>query len=89
MPDKTALQQLIAWIEKSTTSNTAALIPLTPEAIHKKALLLLPVERDAIAKAWDDGFVTGCVVGGNDYTNGTSDDTGEQYYRTKYGETDH
>ena len=37
------------------------------------------IERDAIVKSWDDGYKE-------------IEDTlasGEQYYRTKYGETDH
>lgn len=88
--EKTALQQLIYKLEcfSDELDEKYDGDPLVKRGITisiSEAKKLLPAERDAIAKAWDDGFVTGCVVGGNDYPNGTSDDTGEQYYETMYG----
>jgi hypothetical protein len=77
---KTPLQQLIVkidWmIENSDPVHCAGL-----ELAKSLAMSLLPVERDAIVDAVEKGrymkHETGLYV------------TGEQYYRTKYGETYH
>ena len=74
--EKTALQQLIVkidWmIENSDPVHCAGL-----ELAKSLAMSLLPVERDAIVKAVDNGrymkHETGLYV------------TGEQYYETRYG----
>ena len=90
--EKTALQQLIERLNKSILAERdvldnpnlyhpndvkqANLLVRNVEQIISVATELLPVERDAIVKSWDDGYKE-------------IEDTlasGEQYYRTKYGE---
>ena len=77
MPDKTALQQLKDWYNEYRDEYKAN---PTYFEVMVKIEKLLPVERDAIVDAVEKGrymkHETGLYV------------TGEQYYRTKYGETE-
>ena len=84
--EKTALQQLIEYCEKmmselkSTDSvSNVCRLAFYDVACHAKENLI-QVERDAIVDAVEKGrymkHETGLYV------------TGEQYYRTKYGETE-
>ena len=41
-------------------------------------------EREQIEQAWQDGYATGCSVGGNDYTTETENDTGANFFTTTY-----
>ncbi len=93
--DKTPLQQLIERLNKSILAERdvldnpnlyhpndvkqANLLVRNVEQIISVATELLPAERDAIVKAVQFGLAEDWFT----------DKTGEQYYRIKYGETDH
>ncbi len=78
--EKTALQQLIVkidWmIENSDPVHCAGL-----ELAKSLAMSLLPADRDAIVEA--------AAYGNGRASVDDKKELGEQYYRTKYGETDH
>ena len=51
----------------------------------KKAML--EKEKEQIIKDWEKGYSTGCVVGGNDYTNEDEQkDNGNYYYNQTYNQ---
>lgn len=45
------------------------------------------IEREQIIDAWQDAYLTGCVVGSNDYTNENEEtDNGAYYYNQTYNQ---
>jgi hypothetical protein len=43
------------------------------------------MEKEQIIDAWQDAYLTGCVVGSNDYTNENEEtDNGAYYYNETY-----
>lgn len=84
--EKTALQQLIAWIERGVSVGN----PPTAAQIHMKALELLPAERDDAKDFFKAGQKYGQQLqietrGEGKFLNKKDFD---KYYRTKYGETE-
>lgn len=95
--EKTPLQQLIERLNKSILAERdvldnpnlyhpndvkqANLLVRNVEQIISVATELLPVERDAIVEA--------AAYGNGRASVDDKKELGEQYYRTKYGETDH
>lgn len=73
MPEQTALQMVIDWIDSCYDKGV---IPRAIE-IRSKAIELLPVDKKQIEDAWNEGYGRGGLK---------SKSTGEDYYRTKYGE---
>lgn len=50
------------------------------QSVLNVATELLTKEREQIIESWQDGYVIGCSVGGNDYTTETENDTGIFYF---------
>ena len=47
----------------------------------------LEKEKEQIIDAWQEAYVTGCVVGSNDYTNENEEtDNGAYYYNQTYNQ---
>lgn len=67
--EKTPLQLLWEWVDANYPNFNKA-------DIEEKIEELIPVERDAIAGAWDSA------------SGGDANFSGEQYYKNKYGETE-
>ena len=85
---KTAVQELVdelLFIEsikdnEITESNKAI---LTTAAIKQA----IEKEKEQIIDAWQEAYVTGCVVGSNDYTNENEEtDNGAYYYNQTYNQ---
>ena len=73
---QTALQTLIQFIHDNPNCGEVEILFKAKKLLHK--------EREYIISAWDDGKVTGCVIGSNDYTNETENDNGSHYFDTTF-----
>ena len=75
---KTAMQELIDELKLIEA------YPMNP-LVLRIATDLLEKEKEQIMKDWEKGYSTGCVVGGNDYTNEDEQkDNGNYYYNQTY-----
>jgi len=78
---KTAMQELIEWLENSSDIQNDI---LNWEIVKKNAF---EKEKEQIIDAWEKGYCTGCVVGSNDYTNEDEEkDNGNYYYNQTYNQ---
>jgi hemoglobin-like flavoprotein len=76
---KTAMQELIEYIESNEIVYNKDLILKLKELLEK--------EKEQIIDAWQEAYVTGCVVGSNDYTNENEEtDNGAYYYNQTYNQ---
>ena len=76
---KTAMQEWIEWLKAYEYE--------LPLELQIKAKELLEKEREQIIDAWQKAYVTGCVVGSNDYTNENEEtDNGAYYYDQTYNQ---
>jgi hypothetical protein len=74
---KTALQELMQWMEETEFMVNKGFIDKVHECLEK--------EKEQIIKSWGKGYSTGCVVGSNDYTNEDEEkDNGNYYYNQTY-----
>ena len=81
---KTAMQELeeklkdnLKWI--ILNADYTLMEKLFSEALEK--------EKEQITDAWEKGYSTGCVVGGNDYTNEDEEkDNGNYYFNQTYNQ---
>jgi hypothetical protein len=77
---KTAMQELIDELESIKGYKYGGLvIRLIKNKLEK--------EKEQIIDAWQEAYVTGCVVGSNDYTNENEEtDNGAYYYDQTYNQ---
>ena len=74
---KTAMQELMQWMEKNEFMVNQGFIDKLNECLEK--------EKEQIINAWEKGYNTGCVVGSNDYTNEDEEkDNGNYYYNQTF-----
>jgi len=60
-----------------------AMLNTCQEEINKAKAM----EKEQIIDAWEKGYITGCVVGSNDYTNEDEEkDNGNYYYNQTYNQ---
>ena len=73
------MQELIEYIESNEIVYNKDLILKLKELLEK--------EKEQIIDAWQEAYVTGCVVGSNDYTNENEEtDNGAYYYDQTYNQ---
>tara|TARA_R110002126_G_C10332933_1_gene490050 strand:+ start:264 stop:518 length:255 start_codon:yes stop_codon:yes gene_type:complete len=81
---KTAMQELIDLMK---THKKRGWSSMTYDFFFAQVeeIKALEKEKEQIMKDWEKGYSTGCVVGGNDYTNEDEQkDNGNYYYNQTY-----
>ena len=86
---KTAMQELIDKVEHAISYNVEGGLveKYTWEELSNDMYVLLEKEKEQIIDAWQEAYVTGCVVGSNDYTNENEEtDNGAYYYNQTFNQ---
>jgi uncharacterized protein YbcC (UPF0753/DUF2309 family) len=78
MANKTALQELMEWMNEESQ-----VIPVDPYYVYQKAEELLVKEKEQLMKANLDGFIQAYEFVPGEYVK-----TSEQYYNETYGKQD-
>lgn len=79
---KTAMQELIEKLNNVKPTEFCSI-----DTIREWSKELLEKEKEQIIDAWQKAYVTGCVVGSNDYTNENEEtDNGAYYYNQTFNQ---
>ena len=82
-------QTAVEWLYNELSKNNTS-IDSVIERINKESSIweqAKQMEKEQIIDAWQEAYVTGCVVGSNDYTNEDEEtDNGAYYYDQTYNQ---